>query len=85
MPNENDSRPADQAGSTFFHQSWPIAGGSMMIQIRTSRPLIDTEYVELGKAIFELEHLAELLGVDRGDFPLPEEPTTREAASDADA
>jgi hypothetical protein len=75
MPNEDSSRPTDQVGSTFFHQSWPIAGGSMMIQIRTNRPLIDGEYVELGKVVGELERLAGMLSwVDPG-----------KAATDADA
>lgn len=51
----------DQEGSTFFHQSWPINGGSLMIQIRTSRPLIGGEYEELGKVIGEVERLAGML------------------------
>ena len=51
----------DPVGSCFFHQSWPINGGALMVQIRTDRPLIDAEYVELGKVVGELERLAGIL------------------------
>jgi hypothetical protein len=47
--------------STFFHQSWPIAEGTLLVQLRTNRVLLGDEFVELGKVMAEVERLAEML------------------------
>ena len=51
-----------EPSSSYFYQSWPIVGGALVVEIRTSRVLLGDEYVELGKAMAELERIAGMLG-----------------------
>jgi hypothetical protein len=68
----DQTKPKQGDGSSFFHQSWAIVGGTLMVQIRTERVLLGDEYVEIGKVMGELERLAELLGAPD---PTDEQPT----------
>jgi hypothetical protein len=61
------------AGSSYFHQQWPIYGGALTLELRTTRVLLGDEWTAVGKAVAEVEILAEMLGVGRKDFPPPEE------------
>jgi hypothetical protein len=57
--------PDPSPGASFFHQSWPIVGGTLMVQIRTDRVLLGDEYIEIGKVMGEMERLADMLGTPK--------------------
>jgi hypothetical protein len=49
------------AAGTVFYQQWPIIGGQIRVEIRTSRTLLGDEFIEVGKVMGEVERLADML------------------------
>jgi hypothetical protein len=49
-------------GAPVVHQTWAIDGGSIVLEIRTDKPLPATAFTTVGQVVASLELLAETLG-----------------------
>lgn len=61
------------SGTPVVHQTWPIAGGTIVFEIRSERPLPATAYATVGEVVASLERLAGTLAGD--DLESPAEST----------
>jgi hypothetical protein len=54
-----------RAGAPVVHQSWTIAGGTIIFEIRSNQPLPASAFVTVGEVVASLENLARTLGPDK--------------------
>lgn len=55
------SQPAPRSETPVVHQTWDIAGGSIVFEIRTENPLPASAFATVGEVVASLERLAHTL------------------------
>ena len=68
--------PGSRTGGTpVVHQTWPIADGMIVFEVRSEKPLPASAYATVGDVVASLERLAGTLAPAPGDLQAPGEST----------
>ena len=70
-PSSRTSSGLRSTGAPVVHQTWPIADGMIVFEIRSGRPLPASAYATVGDVVTSLERLAATLAPALGDLEPP--------------
>jgi hypothetical protein len=62
-----------RSDAPVVHQSWAIAGGRIVFEIRSDRPLPASAFATVGEVVASLENLAKTLDVEKPSIDVVEE------------
>lgn len=67
-PGRAQDPPGRQSSPAALHQEWDIAGGQLILEIRSERPIPAAAYAQIAKVVDAAQQLAELLIPEAREF-----------------